>query len=129
VEGRCEGQIAGVLRASNYPRRRPDGVLTPDFRGVVQTDDGATILFTWRGYGITATDGINRLVGAVTHVSDAEQYGWLNTIVCAVEGIVEPRANGAKLDILLDVSTLVWEPLGPSPHQRGPDSACPTPSR
>ena len=110
VEGRCTGRITGALRASNFPRRRADGVLTPDFRGVVQTDDGATILFTWRGYGITATDGVNRLVGAITHVSDAAQYGWLNTVICAVAGVVEPRANGAKLDIVLDVSTLVWEP-------------------
>jgi hypothetical protein len=110
AEGRCEGQIAGALRASNFPRRRADGVLTPDFRGVVQTDDGATILFTWRGYGITATDGVNRLVGAITHVSDAEHYGWLNTVVCAVAGVVQPRANDAKLDVVLDVSQLVWEP-------------------
>ena len=110
VEGRCEGQIAGALRASNSPRRRADGVLTPDFRGVVQTDDGATILFTWRGYGIAGTDGVNRLVGTMTHVSDAESYGWLNTVVCAVAGVVEPRANSAKLDVVLEVSQLVWEP-------------------
>ena len=110
VEGRCEGRIAGALRASNSPRRRADGVLTPDFRGVVQTDDGATILFTWRGYGVTAPDGVNQLVGAATHVSDDERYRWLNTVVCAVAGVVQPRPNSTRLDVVLDVSQLVWEP-------------------
>jgi len=109
VEGRCEGQIAGALRASNFPRRRADGVLTPDFRGVVETDDGATILFTWQGYGVTAPDGVNRLVGALTHVSDDERYRWLNTVICAVAGTVEPRAAGPGFDVVLDVSQLVWQ--------------------
>jgi hypothetical protein len=109
VDGRCDGSIAGSLRASNFPRRRADGVLTPDFRGVVQTDDGATILFTWQGFGLTAPDGVNQLVGAMTHVSDDERYRWLNTVVCTVAGVVEPRAGGAGLDVVLDVARLLWQ--------------------
>ena len=109
VDGRCEGAIAGELRATNYPRRRADGVLTPDFRGVLQTDDGATILFTWQGFGVTAAGGVNQLVGAMTHVSDDERYSWLNTVVCTVAGIVAPRAGGAGLDVVLDVAQLVWQ--------------------
>ena len=112
VEGRCEGRIAGTLRASNFPRRRADGVLTPDFRGVVQTDDGATLLFTWQGYGMTGGDGVNRLVGAMTHVTDDAHLGWLNTVVCAVAGVVEPSAPGGQIDVVLDVSELVWEAPG-----------------
>ena len=108
VEGRCEGRIAGALRASNFPRRRADGALTPDFRGVVETDDGATVLFAWQGYGVAA-DGVSRLVGSLTHVSDDERYSWLNTVVCAVAGVVEPRAAGSGLDIVLNVSQLVWQ--------------------
>ena len=49
AEGRCEGRVAARLRAANFPRRRTDDTLTPDFRGVLETDDGATILFTWQG--------------------------------------------------------------------------------
>ena len=109
VDGRCDGSIAGRLRASNFPRRRADGVLTPDFRGVLQTDDGATILFTWQGFGLTAPDGVNQLVGAMTHVSDDERYDWLNTVVCTVAGVVEPRAGAAGLDVVLDVAQLVWQ--------------------
>ena len=54
AEGRCEGRVAASLRAANFPRRRADDTLTPDFRGVLETDDGATILFTWQGYGRTS---------------------------------------------------------------------------
>jgi hypothetical protein len=33
-------------------------VLTPDFRGVLETDDGASILFSWQAYTRQApTDG------------------------------------------------------------------------
>ena len=49
AEGRSEGRLSARYRAANFPRRRTDGALTPDFRGVLETDDGATILFSWRG--------------------------------------------------------------------------------
>ena len=37
AEGRCEGRVAARLRAANFPRRRTDDTLTPDFRGVLET--------------------------------------------------------------------------------------------
>ena len=112
AEGRCEGRIAAALRAANAPRRRVDDTLTPDFRGVLETDDRATILFAWRGYGSTAADGVRRLVGAMTHLSDDDRYRRLNDVVCAVAGVVEPRPHGHGLEVVLDVFELVWEPLG-----------------
>ena len=48
AEGRCEGSISGRFRAANFPRTRVDGTLLPDFRGVVETDDGAALLLTAR---------------------------------------------------------------------------------
>jgi hypothetical protein len=111
AQGRCEGRVAATLRAANFPRRRVDETLLPDFRGVLETDDGATILFSWQGFGLTAPDGVNQLVGAMTHVSDDERYRWLNDIVCALAGAVEPRADGSGLDVVVDVAQLVWEPL------------------
>ena len=72
--GRCEGRLSASLRATNFPRRRADGTLTPDFRGVLETDDDATILFAWQGYGRTASDGTRQLIGTMTHLSDDERY-------------------------------------------------------
>jgi hypothetical protein len=102
AEGRCEGGISGRFRAANFPRTRVDGTLLPDFRGVVETDDGAALLVTLRGYFRPATGG---LVGSVTHVTDDERYARLNDAVCAVAGEV-----GAA-EVVLEVAELQWEPL------------------
>ena len=54
---------------------------------------------------------MRQLVGMIQHVSDDERYRWLNERVCAVEGEVRPRADGARFDVILDVSLMVWEPV------------------
>jgi hypothetical protein len=102
AEGRCEGGITGRFRAANFPRTRVDGTLLPDFRGAVETDDGAGLLFTLRGYFHPATGG---LVGSMTHVTDDGRYARLNDAVCAVAG--EVRSD----EVVLEVAELAWEPL------------------
>ena len=43
AEGRCEGSISGRFRGANFPRRRGvAGPFRPDFRAVIETDDGAS---------------------------------------------------------------------------------------
>jgi len=111
AEGRCEGRLSGRLRGANYPRRRTDNALVPDFRGVLQTACGAAVLFAWHGYARPAAGGIRELVGSVTHVSDDERYRWLNDVVCTLTGEVRPRSDGSGLDVEYDVAELVWEPL------------------
>jgi Protein of unknown function (DUF3237) len=110
AEGRAEGRISARYRAANYPRRRVDGALEPEFRGVLETDDGASILFHWEGLASLTDTGMRRLIGTIQHVSDAEQYSWLNDRMCAVEGEVRPRADGSGFDVVLEVSEMVWEP-------------------
>lgn len=110
AEGRCSGRVAGRLRAANYPRRRADGVLLPDFRGVVETDDGATVLFSWHGYTRTGSTGRRELVGSITHLSDDARYLWLNEVVGALTGEVRARADGNGFDVVLDIAQIVWEP-------------------
>jgi hypothetical protein len=117
AEGRADGRVAARLRAANYPRRRTDGTLTPDFRGVLETDDGAVVLFSWGGYGRAADTGARQLVGSVTHVTDDPRYSWLNDSLCALGGEVRPRQGGG-FSVVVDVSELVWEPLGDVPGDR-----------
>ena len=109
AHGRCEGHVTGSLRAPNFPRLRTDDTLTPDLRGVLETNDGAAILFTCRGYVHTAPDGVRRLVGAMTHISEHERYWWLNNVICAATGVVEPRANGHGSEVALEISQLIRE--------------------
>jgi hypothetical protein len=113
AEGRCEGLVTGCLRGANFPRRRTDGVLTPDFRGVLETDDGATVLFAWHGLLRSGATGLRELLGSITHVSDDERYRRLNDVVCALSGEVRPREDGGA-NVVFEVSELIWEPLGPA---------------
>lgn len=77
---------------------------------MLETDDGATILFTWHGYAHTASDGVRQLVGAMTHVTDHERYRWLNDVICAVAGVIEPRPDRHGSEVAIEISQLVWEP-------------------
>ena len=52
AHGRCEGALSGRFQGTNYPRRRTEnGPFCPDLRAVIDTDDGATIMFECHGYG------------------------------------------------------------------------------
>jgi hypothetical protein len=113
VEGRSDGRLSGRLRAANYPRRRTDGTLTPDFRGVIETDDGAVVLFTWHGYGLSPVGGPRRLVGSLMHVTDDAAFRWLNNTVCVLTGEVREGETGG-LRVVVEVAALVWEPVGRS---------------
>jgi hypothetical protein len=111
AEGRAEGRLSARYRAANYPRRHVDGALEPEFRGVLETDDGATILFHWEGLARLTDSGMRQLLGTIQHVADDDRYAWLNDRVCAVEGEVRPSSDGSGFDVILDVSLMVWEPV------------------
>ena len=109
AEGRAEGGLSARYRAANFPRRRVDGALEPEFRGVLETDDGATILFHWEGLARLTDSGMRQLLGVAQHTSDDERYRWLNDRVFAVEGEVRPRSSDSGFDVVLEVSEMVWE--------------------
>ncbi len=89
AEGRCEGAISGRFRGANFARRRgATGPFRPDFRAVIETDDEATVMFEWHGYGRAHPIGRRQIVGAVFHLSDAERYRRLNDAVCMCVGEV-----------------------------------------
>ena len=109
AEGRCEGRVAARYRGANFPRQRADGTVLPDFRGVLETDDGASVLFSWRGYAGASPDGSRQLVGAMFHVTDDDRYRWLNTAVCTLVGEVRPREGENGVDVTIEVAELVPE--------------------
>ena len=111
AEGRSTGLLSARYRAANFPRRRSDGALVPEFRGVLETDDGAVILFEWQGLAVLGDSGMRQLLGSLVHTTDDPRYRWLNDRVCAVEGEVRPRTDGSGFDVVLEVSEMVWEGL------------------
>jgi hypothetical protein len=110
AEGRAEGRLSARLRAANFPRRRVDGTLVPAFRGVLETDDGATIMYAWDGYARVGADGMRELVGSIRHETDDERYAWLNDRIGTVVGEIRPDGRGG-FEVVADVAELVWEPL------------------
>ena len=111
AEGRVEGRISGRFRASNFPRRRTDKTFTPHFHGVIQTDDGAAILFEYRGYGRAYPAGRRQWMVAAFHVSDDPRYAWLNDGICVGTGEVRARPDADSPDLVLDMAELIWEPI------------------
>ena len=111
AEGRAEGAVAGRFRGANHPRRRSEGTFCPDFQGVIEPDDGATVCFDSHGYGRAYPVGRRQIVGFVLHLSDDERYRRLNDVVCACTGEVRTRDDGGTT-LVLEVAELVWEPLG-----------------
>ena len=107
AEGRCEGAISGRFRGVNFPRRQgPDGAYRPDFRAVIETEDG---------YGRAHPPGRRQIVGAIFHSSDADRYRRLNDAVCVCVGEVRAPADPdqPEPDLVLDVAELIWEPIAP----------------
>ena len=114
AEGRCEGFINGRFRGANFPQRRTAaGPFRPDFRAVIDTEDGATIMFEWHGYGRAYPLGRRQVVGCVFHLSDSDRYRRLNDVVCVCVGEVRaPKdPNRESPDLVIDVAELIWEPI------------------
>jgi hypothetical protein len=63
-----------------------------DVRGIIETDDGASIFFTARGYSRPLESPTSRwYVAAVTFTAEDDPYRWLNTAFGVQEGPVELR--------------------------------------
>ena len=110
AEGRCEGRVQGRLRASNHPRRRGDGTFEPNFQGVIETDDGATIYHDCRGYGRAYPIGRRQIVVSALHLSDDNRYKWLNDSLAVGAGEVRASAEG-RSELVIDWYEVIWEPI------------------
>lgn len=88
--------LRGTVRWVSLPHRRSDGNMLPDIRGVLTTEDGATITFSMRGRTVF-TDGPRGLTGSqllqVLFEAQDEQYRWLNNAVCVSEARVNIQAG------------------------------------
>ena len=65
------------------------------------------------GYGRAYPPGRRQIVGAIFHLSDAEQYRGLNDTVCVCIGEVRTQEDPdqPEPDLVLDVAELIWEPI------------------
>jgi hypothetical protein len=110
AEGHCEGRINGRFQGANHPHRRSDGTFLPDFQGVIETDDGASILFDYRGYGRAYPAGRRQIVASGTHLSEDERYRFLNESLSVGVGEVRSQVD-APPELVIEWAELVWEPI------------------
>lgn len=90
-EGEVTGEIDGTLVWANYPRRREDGVWTPNLRGVITTRDGDHILVSIHGQSVEedAPDHRRAILARVELTTEAVPYRWLNTCFLVGEGEID----------------------------------------
>lgn len=115
AEGTCTGRIAGSFRGANHPRRRTDLTFVPDLQGAIETEDGAVIVFDYRGYGRAYPPGRRQIVTAAWHLSSDERYRWLNDTICVGCGEVRwpdkpaDQVQQIEVELVIDFSELVWQ--------------------
>jgi hypothetical protein len=76
------------------------GPFRPDFRAVIEADDGAVIMVEWHGYGRAYPPERRQIVGSVFHLADREPYSRLNDTVCVCTGEVRTPAIQLRLDLI-----------------------------
>ena len=121
-DGAVTGEIQGTVVWANYPRRREDGVWTPDLRGVITTDDGSDVLMSIHGQSVEERAPGNRraILARVELTTEAEPYRWLNTCFLAGEGEIDEERENWWLDVYVCVNELAQGPpaIGAEPPER-----------
>ncbi len=110
------GRLAGSANWANNPRLR-GGFAFPDASGVVDTEDGGSVLFRLTGMS-SLTDGHG--VHVMTFETNHEPHLWLNDVIAvgeghidAARGLLAMRYYECVVDLLPDLADA---PGGPEDH-------------
>ena len=105
-DGSVSGEIEGELVWANYPRRRQDGVWTPNLRGKIVLREGNELLISIHGQSVQeSTLGYRRAILArVELTTEAEPYRWLNTCFLVGEGEIDEEREHWWLDTYVCVN-------------------------
>ena len=123
-EGTVSGDVLrGSVRWANYPRRREDGVWTPNLRGVIRTEDGGGILISLHGQSVQEdSPGVARraILTRVELTSEHERYRWLNTSFVVGEGEIDEETEEWWLQTYVCVNDMAQHPpaIGALPPPR-----------
>jgi hypothetical protein len=86
--------LQGTVRWANAPRRREDGVWTPNLRGVIRTEDDADILLTVHGQSVQERTGPRRaIIARLELLTEHDRYRWLNTSFVVGEGEINEETE------------------------------------
>jgi hypothetical protein len=91
LEGWLRGEtVRGELRLTNFAPQRPDYVNLPMLRGLLTTEDGATIAVEMNGIAtLREADHARVFVTSLTFRTGDARYTWLNTVFSVLEGVLD----------------------------------------
>ena len=120
-DGDVSGEIEGRLVWANYPRRRQDGVWTPNVRGMVTTPDGRELLVSIHGQSVLEdAPGVHRsILVRVELATEADEFRWLNTCFMVGEGEIDEGREDLWIDAYVCVNEQAQGP--PALGQRAPE--------
>ena len=126
ASARETGQSAATSRARScgrtIPRRREDGVWTPNLRGTIWTRAGDEILVSVHGQSVEeGAPGHRRAILArVELTTEAERWRWLNTCFLVGEGEIDEDSEEWWLDVFVCVNEQAAGPpaIGAEPPER-----------
>lgn len=101
MEGEVTGErLSGSFQLTNLAPRRPDNVNCPTLRGVLITQDDARAFVEWNGLAnLRPADQARVFVTSLSFRTGDPRYGWLNTVVAVVEGVLDTVAVGGTARI------------------------------
>jgi hypothetical protein len=96
MDGILSGErLSGRARLTNLAARRTDNVNLPTLRGVLATADGASIWVEFDGIAtLRPSDGARVFVTAARFRTGDKRYGWLNTLLGVLEGVLDSVGVG-----------------------------------
>jgi hypothetical protein len=117
------GGFEGTVRWANFPRRREDGVWTPNLRGVVTLADGAELLMSIHGQSVEeapASRGRRAILARIELLAEDDRYRWLNTSFLVAEGEIDEEKEVWWLDAFVCVNEVAAHPpgIGSPPPER-----------
>jgi hypothetical protein len=121
-DGNVSGELEGTVTWANYPRRREDGVWTPNLRGVITTSAEEEVLLSVHGQSVEehAAGARRAILARIELTTEAKPYRWLNTAFLVGEGEIDEERGNWWLDAYVCVNELAQGPpaLGAQPPER-----------
>lgn len=98
MEGRLVGdRVKGELRLTNLAPRRSDNVNLPTLRGVMTTDDEASVWVELDGVAtLRSSDNARVFVTSVRFRTGDDRYTWLNSVLGVLEGVLDSVSVGGR---------------------------------
>jgi hypothetical protein len=122
-DGAVSGEFEGELFWANFPRRRQDGVWTPNLRGRIALRDGNELLISIHGQSVQEIEAAGHpraILARVELTTEAEPYRWLNTCFLVGEGEIDEEREYWWLDVYVCLNEQAKGPpaIGAEPPAR-----------